>query len=191
MKKLLTSTVMAASLSALALTGCTSTTSTGAVGVDRQQLLLVSSEQVLQLSAQSYAKTLQEAKARGVLDTNKAQLNRLKNIANRLVGQVGVYRPDAAKWQWEVHTIKSNELNAFVVPGGKIMFYSGIIDRLNLTDDGLRLLWVMRCHMRCVSIHVSAYRVSMRRRLVSAWLLASLDCHKVRLSLPTSLVIWD
>ena len=135
MKKLLTTTVMAASLSALTLTGCSSTTSTGAVGVDRQQLLLVSSEQVLQLSAQSYAKTIQEARAKRVLDTNTAQLNRLKNIANRLVGQVGVYRPDAAKWQWEVHTIKSNELNAFVLPGGKIMFYSGIIDRLNLTDD--------------------------------------------------------
>ncbi len=135
MKKLLTTTVMAASLSTLTLTGCTSTTNSGAVGVDRQQLLLVSSEQVLALSAQSYAKTIQEAKSKGVLDTNTAQLNRLKNIANRLVGQVGVYRADAAKWQWEVHTIKSNDLNAFVVPGGKIMFYSGIIDRLNLTDD--------------------------------------------------------
>ena len=135
MKKLITTTVMAASLSALAITGCSSTTSTGAVGVDRQQLLLVSNEQVLQLSAQSYAKTLQEAKARGLLDTNKAQLNRLKNISNRLVGQVGVYRPDATKWPWEVHTIKSNELNAFVMPGGKIMFYSGIIDRLSLSDD--------------------------------------------------------
>jgi len=135
MKKLLTTTVMAASLSALTISGCTSTTNSGAVGVDRQQLLLVSNEQVLQLSAQSYAKTLQEAKARGLLDTNKAQLNRLKNISNRLVGQVGVYRSDAAKWKWEVHTIKSNDLNAFVLPGGKIMFYSGIIDRLNLTDD--------------------------------------------------------
>nr|WP_317199146.1 M48 family metallopeptidase [uncultured Psychrobacter sp.] len=135
MKKLLTTTVMAASLSGLALTGCTSTTNSGAVGVDRQQLLLVSNEQVLQMSAQSYAKTLQDAKKAGLLDTDRAQLNRLKNIANRLIGQVGVYRPDAAKWNWEVHTIKSNQLNAFVMPGGKIMFYSGIIDRLNLSDD--------------------------------------------------------
>ncbi|ALF59389.1 M48 family metallopeptidase [Psychrobacter urativorans] len=135
MKKILTTTVMAASLSILTLTGCTSTTSTGAVGVNRQQLLLVSSEQVLQLSAESYNKSIKEARAKGVLDTNAAQLNRLKGIANRLVGQVGIYRPDAAKWNWEVHTIKSNELNAFVMPGGKVMFYSGIIDRLTLTDD--------------------------------------------------------
>ena len=135
MKKILTTAVVTASLSVISLTGCTSTTNSGAVGVDRQQLLLVSSEQVQQLSAQSYNKSIQEARAKGVLDTNQAQLRRLKNIANRLVGQVGVYRPDAARWNWEVHTIKSNELNAFVMPGGKIMFYSGIIDRLNLTDD--------------------------------------------------------
>ena len=135
MKKLLSTTVMAVSLSTLTLAGCTSTTNTGAVGVNRQQLLLVSSEQVLQLSAQSYANTLKEAKSKGVLDRNTAQLNRLKIIANRLIGQVGTYRTDAAAWDWEVHTIKSDELNAFVVPGGKIMFYSGIIDRLNLTDD--------------------------------------------------------
>ncbi len=135
MKKLLVTTIMAASLSALSLSGCTSTTSSGAVGVDRQQLLLVSSEQVLQMSAQSYAQSIQEARAKRVLDTNQAQVNRLKNIANRLVGQVGTYRADAAKWNWEVHTIKSEQLNAFVMPGGKVMFYTGIIDRLNLSDD--------------------------------------------------------
>lgn len=135
MKKLLTTAVLATSVSAMGLTGCTSTTNTGAIGVDRNQLLLVSSEQVQQMSAQSYAQSIQEARAKGVLDTNTAQLNRLKRIANRLVGQVGVYRPDAAKWNWEVHTIKSNDLNAFVMPGGKVMFYTGIIDRLNLSDD--------------------------------------------------------
>lgn len=135
MKNLLTTTVLAASLSVLSLGGCSSTTSSGAIGVDRQQLLLVSSEEVLQMSAQSYATTLQEARAKGLLDTNQAQVNRLKGIANRIVGQVGVYRQDAAKWNWEVHTIKSNELNAFVMPGGKVMFYTGIIEQLNLTDD--------------------------------------------------------
>lgn len=135
MRKLLTTTALAVSLSAMTLVGCSSTTGGGAIGVDRQQLLLVSSEQVLQMSAQSYAQNIQQARAKGLLDTNQAQVNRLKNIANRLVGQVGVYRPDAAKWNWEVHTIKSNDLNAFVMPGGKIMFYTGIIDRLNLTDD--------------------------------------------------------
>ncbi len=135
MKKLLVTAVMAASVSALTLTSCTSTTGAGATGVDRQQLLLVSSEQVLQMSAQSYAKSVQDARSKRVLDTNTAQVNRLKGIANRLVGQVGTYRADAAKWDWEVHTIKSDQLNAFVMPGGKIMFYTGIIDRLNLTDD--------------------------------------------------------
>jgi len=139
MKKLLSTAVLAASITTMAgagaLSGCSSTTGGGAIGVDRQQLLLVSSEEVLQMSAQSYNKTIAEAKSKGVLDTNAAMRSRLQGIANRLVGQVGVYRPDAARWNWEVHTIKSNELNAFVMPGGKVMFYTGIVDRLTLTDD--------------------------------------------------------
>ncbi|WP_131667818.1 M48 family metallopeptidase [Psychrobacter pygoscelis] len=138
MHKLLSKTVLAVSITAMTatgLSGCASTTSAGAVGVDRQQLLLISSEQVQQMSAQSYNKSIAEAKQRRLLDTNPAQLARLKRIANNLVNQVSVYRPDAARWNWEVHTIKSKSLNAFVMPGGKVMFYTGIIDRLNLTDD--------------------------------------------------------
>lgn len=139
MKKIFSTAVLATTITTMAgagaLSGCSSTTGGGAIGVDRQQLLLVSSEEVLQMSAQSYNQAIAEAKARGVLDTNAAMRSRLQNIASRLVGQVGVYRPDAARWNWEVHTIKSKELNAFVMPGGKVMFYTGIIDRLNLTDD--------------------------------------------------------
>ena len=154
MKNTLLRSTFALSFGALSLVGCTSTTNSGVLGSDRQQLLLVSNEEVLQLSAQSYAKTIQQAKSQGVLDTNPAQVARLKRIASRLISEVGLYRDDAADWKWEVHTIKSNDLNAFVVPGGKIMFYTGIIDRLNLTDDeiaaimGHEIAHVLREHSR-------------------------------------------
>lgn len=134
MKKFLIKTTLVASVSAMALTGCSSTTNSGVIGSDRQQLLLISNDQVMQMSAQSYNELLQQARKQGVLDTNPAQLARLNSIARKLINQAEIYRGDAKNWQWEVHTIKSNELNAFVLPGGKIMFYSGIIDRLNLTD---------------------------------------------------------
>lgn len=119
----------------LGLSGCSSTTVSSATGVDRKQLLLVSTEQVNAMAAQSYTQELSTARQKGALDTNPTQLNRLKMIANRLVSQVGRFRPDARNWNWEVHTTRSNELNAYCAPGGKIMFYTGIIDRLNLTDD--------------------------------------------------------
>lgn len=116
------------------LLSCTSTTQVGATGVDRKQLLLVSSEQINAASVASYNQTLSQAKAAGKLDTDAAMRARLQRISNRLVSKVSTFRPEARSWQWEVHTIKSDELNAYVAPGGKIMFYTGIIDRLNLTD---------------------------------------------------------
>lgn len=132
MKKVLTASVLA---SALAITGCTSTTSTSTTGVDRKQLLLVSDSEINALSAQSYNQMKAQAQAKGLLNTNSAQKARLQRIANRLIPQAKVLRPEAASWKWEVNLIKSDELNAFCAPGGKIMFYTGIIDRLKLTDD--------------------------------------------------------
>ena len=126
--------VLAIALVGGSLTACSSTTDTGAIGVKRNQLLMVSSEQVMQLSNQSYQKTMQQAKNEGKLDVDKVQLNRLKSIANRLIAQTGAYRPDARNWAWEVHIIESSEINAYVMPGGKIVFYSGIIEKLKLTD---------------------------------------------------------
>lgn len=125
---------LAASIIVLGATGCSTTTDTGAIGVNRNQLLVVSDQQVQQLSNQAFQQEISAARAKGVLDTNPEQLARLKRIANRLIDQTTAYRPDARQWPWEVHVIRSNELNAHVLPGGKIVFYSGIIDRLNLTD---------------------------------------------------------
>lgn len=123
-----------ASMVAMPMIGCGSTTSGGAVGADRKQLLLVSSDEVLALSAQAYQETLSDARAAGKLDNNPAQVARLQRIAKHLIAHTSVYRNDTDSWQWEVHTINDKSLNAYVMAGGKIVFYTGIIDRLNLSD---------------------------------------------------------
>lgn len=123
-----------ATASTVAVVGCGSTTQAGAIGADRKQLLLVSSDEILQLSGQAYRETLADARAKGTLDVDASQVRRLKNISNRLIPHTSVYRPDATSWQWEVHAIKKDTINAYVMPGGKIVFYSGIIEKLKLTD---------------------------------------------------------
>lgn len=132
-KKTALTSLVAASL-VLPMAGCGSTTGAGAVGANRKQLLLVSSDEVMNLASKSYQQTLSQARQKGVLDVNASQLARLKRIANHLIPQTSVYRTDATKWQWEVHIIQAETMNAYVMPGGKIVFYSGIIDNLKLTD---------------------------------------------------------
>ena len=119
----------------MSIMGCSTTTAGGAVGANRKQLLLVSNDQVMQLSNQSYQETIRKARAAGKLDVNSAQVQRLRRIANRLIPHTAVYRQDAPRWDWQVHVINDNQTNAYVMPGGKVVFYSGIITNLNLSDD--------------------------------------------------------
>ena len=133
------SLVVSGLVAAMLLAGCQSvnTTSGGAVGVERKQYMfsMLSSQEVDQMYAQSYQQTLGEASSKGVLDKTSANAKRLQAIANRLIAQAPAFRPDAAQWNWEVNLIKSDELNANCGPGGKIIFYSGIIEQLKLSDD--------------------------------------------------------
>ena len=119
--------------------GCQSvqTTQPGAVGVTRTQSMSVSRQDIEAASAQAYAKLLQDAQAKGVLNRDAAMLARIQTIARRLIPQTAAFRPDAPGWRWEVNLLQSDEVNAFCMAGGKIAVYSGLISKLQITDDEL------------------------------------------------------
>lgn len=123
------------------LAGCETvqTTSGGVVGVDRPQTMsrLVSSEQINRDSAQAYQKVLEEASKKGQLNRDRAQVERVRRIASRLTPTTGAFRADAPRWAWEVNVITQDEVNAWCMPGGKIAVYTGLLAKLNLTDDEL------------------------------------------------------
>ncbi len=134
MKKLLIALV---AISTLAGCATTQTTQSGTVGVQRKQFMMLSSKQVDGMAAQSYVQTLKEADTKRTLNTNLQETERVRAIAKRLIAQTTVFRPDAANWKWEVNVQDNKELNAYCMPGGKIMVYTGLINKLNTTDDEL------------------------------------------------------
>ena len=117
------------------LLACANTTRSGAVGVNRSQFLAVSASEVDRLSAISYNDQNQKAKEKNILITSGPAYDRLKTISTRLIAQTGVFRDDTQQWNWQLVLINAPILNATCAPGGKITFYTGLIEQLNLTDD--------------------------------------------------------
>ena len=160
------------------LGGCqaVNTTSGDSVGVARKQYMfsMLSTDEVNQMYAQSYQETLTEASSKGVLDKTSAEAKRVQAIADRLIAQAPKLRPDSAQWQWEVNLIKSDDLNANCGPGGKIIFYTGLIDKLKLTDDeiaavmGHEIAHALREHGR--EAMSKAYGVQMAKQGAGAFL---------------------
>jgi len=135
-KRLLAAITAAASLF-LAACSTVQTTNPGAVGVDRTQRMssLVSEAQMQQEANQAYAQIVQQQRQKGTLNDDAALTNRVRAITSRLIPASAAFRPDARSWKWEVNVFDSPEINAWVMPGGKIGVYSGLVKKLNLTDD--------------------------------------------------------
>jgi predicted Zn-dependent protease len=119
------------------LASCTTTTDEGAVGVQRSQLILVSSAEMEKAAAAEYTKLISTETPKGNVNHDPKQAERVRGIAKRLIPQTTVFRKDAVDWKWEVNVINSQEVNAWCMPGGKIAVYTGLIEKLQITDDEL------------------------------------------------------
>jgi len=106
------------------------------VGPASQLRNLVPADEIESAATQEYSKLLAEARAKGALaPQGNPQLQRLRAIAAKLVPQTAQWNDRAKQWRWEVNLLGSKQINAFCMPGGKIAFYTGILDQLKLTDD--------------------------------------------------------
>ena len=102
---------------------------------------LVSAESVEQLGVQQYGQLLAKAnQQRALLLDNHPQVQRVRKIAADLFPHTGRWNERAKAWSWEVNVFRSPTINAFCMPAGKIAFFTGIIDTLNLTDDEIAVI---------------------------------------------------
>jgi len=102
---------------------------------------LVPAGQLEQAAGEQYAQLLAQAKARRALaGAGDPQLMQLRAIAQRLIPLAQTWNERSRQWRWEVNLIRSPEVNAFCMPGGKIAVFTGILDRLKLSGDEIAMV---------------------------------------------------
>lgn len=113
------------------------------VTVDRMSRLrgLVPEKQLEEQATMQYGELKQQAAQKGVLapDTDP-QLQRVRAISRRIIANATRWNPGASDWQWEINLIRAANVNAFCMPSGKIAFFSGLVDKLKLTDDEIAIV---------------------------------------------------
>ncbi len=102
---------------------------------------LMPAQQLEAQALQQYTSMKTQAQQQGALVPNHhPQVVRLRAIAKKLIPHAQRWNEHATSWQWEVNLINSSQINAFCMPGGKIAFFSGILDTLKLTDDEVAIV---------------------------------------------------
>jgi Zn-dependent protease with chaperone function len=97
---------------------------------------LVPASELEVAAAQQYGELMQKARAKGALaPESHPQFRKLRSISSRLIADAPRWNERARQWKWEVNLIGSDSINAFCMPGGKIAVFTGLLDKLQLTDD--------------------------------------------------------
>lgn len=119
-------------LIAALLTAC-ATTPTG-----RKQLMIVSEDQAISASAQAYVQTIAPLEKEGKINSDKALTARVEKITGRLITEAIVMRPETRDWDWSMKVIDDPEsVNAWCMAGGKMALYTGLVEKIQPTDDEL------------------------------------------------------
>lgn len=111
------------------------------VGESSQLRKLVPAKQLEDSANNQYKSVLGKAQSQNQLapDTDP-QVKRLRKIASRLIPHTARFNGRATAWTWEINLIRSDQINAFCMPGGKIAFYSAILEKLKLSDDEVAVI---------------------------------------------------
>ena len=111
------------------------------VGRSSSLRTLVPAEALEHASQKEYSELMAQARAQRALGPdNHPQVRRLRSIASRLIPHTAQWNDRARGWRWEVNLIGSQQINAFCMPGGKIAFFSGILDQLKLSDHEVAMI---------------------------------------------------
>ena len=111
------------------------------VGKESAFAKLVPAADVEKSAVQQYQQMLQQAASKNALGPDgHPQVVRLREIANKIIPHSYDWNPRARQWKWEINLIGSNQINAFCMPGGKIAFFTGILNQLSLNDDEVAMV---------------------------------------------------
>jgi len=111
------------------LTAC-ATSPTG-----RRQLMLISPDAAIVQSKQAYLSTVSDLDKENKLLDDPKVADRVATITGRLVTEAIAMYPNTANWEWSVAIIDDPEtVNAWCMAGGRMAVYTGLFDKLKLTD---------------------------------------------------------
>ena len=97
---------------------------------------LVPAGEIESASMQEYGRMIAQARQqRALAPDDYPALQRLRGISQRLIPLAPRWNDRARQWRWEINLIGSQQINAFCMPGGKIAFFTGLLDKLALTED--------------------------------------------------------